>query len=101
MFVSYAIVAPHSLHGGEDFDAVVVVAASHAFATDCDDNDESVIFIWTIGVFVESVVCDSGLYGCCCCFDASDANVHDRCADAPPDCSVASLSYFRCWLLLN
>lgn len=58
---AYTIVAPHSPHGGDAFD---------------DDNDgcgasaaklcveESTILVWTIGVFVESVVVD-GKIGLC------------------------------------
>lgn len=44
---AYAIVAPHSSHGGDDFDDCM-----DTFGVEKLCVDESTIFVWTIGTFV-------------------------------------------------
>lgn len=61
--IAYAIVAPHSSHGCDPFDGTSAVWLWGA--------DESTIFGWTIGVFVESVVID-GKMDLCTVSDASE-----------------------------
>lgn len=58
---AYTIVAPQSPHGGDAFDDVDGKDGCDALTFWIE---ESTIFVWTIGVFVESVVVDSKIDLC-------------------------------------